>query len=113
MKKTTFALLLALFSPSFWLPPDGNFHPDKKPYFDQTGENHARWRLGNAEREYSSLVWQGNYEFHDKTSSLVLHIAPDDWHGDGYPPTISLSLVVDCIKARRGCRWRFEQLQKQ
>lgn len=29
MKKTTFALLLALFSPAVLATPDGGFHPDK------------------------------------------------------------------------------------
>ncbi|MGP4139274.1 YgiW/YdeI family stress tolerance OB fold protein [Sodalis praecaptivus] len=31
MKRTTFALLLALFSPAVLAAPDGGFHPDKAP----------------------------------------------------------------------------------
>ncbi|MFT4464187.1 MAG: YgiW/YdeI family stress tolerance OB fold protein [Sodalis sp. (in: enterobacteria)] len=131
MKKTTFALLLALFSPAVLAAPDGGFHPDKAPPPPQTQDDgihgvedlrptpikqaktmrDGAWVTlsGNIHRQ----LGKDNYEFHDKTGSLALHIAPDGWHGADISPD-NLIIVSDRLhKGPQGTSVTVEQLQKQ
>ncbi|CAJ0994848.1 YgiW/YdeI family stress tolerance OB fold protein [Sodalis praecaptivus] len=131
MKRTTFALLLALFSPAVLAAPDGGFHPDKAPPPPQKQDDGIRgvedlrptpikqvktlrdgaWitLTGNIHRQ----LGKDNYEFHDKTGSLALHIAPDGWHGADISPDDLITVSGRLHKGPQGSSVEVEQLQKQ
>lgn len=131
MKKTTFTLLLALFSPAVLAAPDGGFHPDKAPPPPQKQDDGIRgvedlrptpikqvktlrdgaWvtLTGNIHRQ----LGKDNYEFHDKTGSLALHIAPDGWHGADISPDDLITVSGRLHKGPQGTSVEVEQLQKQ
>lgn len=131
MKKTTFALLLALFSPAVLAAPDGGFHLDKDPPTPQKQDDGIRgvedlrptpikqvktlhdgaWvtLTGNIHRQ----LGKDNYEFHDKTGSLALHIAPDGWHGADISPDDLIIFSGRLHKGPQGTSVEVEQLQKQ
>ncbi|MEN3258742.1 NirD/YgiW/YdeI family stress tolerance protein [Sodalis endosymbiont of Spalangia cameroni] len=131
MKRTTFALLLALFSPAVLAAPDGGFHPDKAPPPPQKQDGGIRgvedlrptpikqvktlrdgaWvtLTGNIHRQ----LGKDNYEFHDKTGSLALHIAPDGWHGADISPDDLITVSGRLHKGPQGTSVAVEQLQKQ
>ncbi|MGP4139273.1 NirD/YgiW/YdeI family stress tolerance protein [Sodalis praecaptivus] len=54
-----------------------------------------------------------NYEFHDKTGSLALHIAPDGWHGADISPDDLITVSGRLHKGPQGTSVEVEQLQKQ
>ncbi|WP_406703998.1 YgiW/YdeI family stress tolerance OB fold protein [Sodalis sp.] len=131
MKRTTFALLLALFSPAVLAAPDGGFHPDKAPPPPQKQDDGIRgvedlrptpikqvktlrdgaWvtLTGNIHRQ----LGKDNYEFYDKTGSLALHIAPDGWHGADISPDDLITVSGRLHKGPQGTSVEVEQLQKQ
>lgn len=104
-----------MFTSSVLAAPDGGFHPDKAPQPPQKQDDGIRGvedlcptpiKQAKTMRDGAWVTLTGNihrqlckdsYEFHDKTGSLALHIAPDGWHGADisppppHPPTISLS----------------------
>ncbi|MGL9724291.1 NirD/YgiW/YdeI family stress tolerance protein [Sodalis sp. (in: enterobacteria)] len=54
-----------------------------------------------------------HYEFHDKTGSLALHIAPDGWHGADISPDDLITVSGRLHKGPQGTSVEVEQLQKQ
>ncbi|WP_041867088.1 YgiW/YdeI family stress tolerance OB fold protein [Sodalis glossinidius] len=130
MKKTTFALLMALTSPSVLAAPDGGF-PRQSPAAAAKKDNGIRgvedlrptpikqvktlrdgaWvtLTGNIHRQ----LGKDSYEFHDKTGSLALHIAPDGWHGADISPDDLIIVSGTLHKGPQGETVNVQQLQKQ
>ncbi|MBT9432727.1 NirD/YgiW/YdeI family stress tolerance protein [Candidatus Sodalis endolongispinus] len=131
MKKSTFTLLIALFSPCVLAAPDGGFHPDKAPPPPQKQDSGIRgvedlrptaikqvktlrdgaWvtLIGNIHRQ----LGKDSFELHDKTGSLALHIAPDGWRGADISPDDLIIVSGTLHKDPHGETVDVQQLQKQ